>query len=86
MSRKVAPSLASVEDVDAVEQPELVAGHEIGVAHEVGRVDGLGAEPQVRNRHGARLLGVVHEVALHEGAGRFDDDLGAVLVGADGAV
>src|ERR1039458_5521446 len=68
------------------EQPELMAGDEIGVAHEVGRVDGLGSESKVRGGHGARLLGVVHEVTLHEVVGRVDDDLRAVLVGADGAV
>ena len=32
------------------------------------------------------LLGVVDEVALHVVVGRVDDDLGAVLVGADRAV
>ncbi len=63
-----------------------MAGDEVGVAYEIGRVDGLGPEPQVRSGHGARLLRVVHEVALHEVVGRVDDDLGAVLVGADGAV
>ena len=47
---------------------------------------GCRPEPKVRDRHGARLLGVVHEVALHEGAGLLDDDLDAVLVGPYRAV
>ena len=64
----------------------MVAGDEVGVAHEVGGTDGLRPEPQVRHRHGARLLGVVHEVTLYEGVGGVDDDLDAVLVGPNGAV
>ena len=49
-------------------------------------MDGLGAEPEVRDRLRARLLRVVDEVALHVDRRVLADDLDAVLVRADGAV
>ena len=80
------PVAGDVEDVHALEQVELVAGDEVGVGDEIGGVDRLWSEAQVRGCHGARLLRVVDEVALHEVLCRVDDDLGTVLVRPYGAV
>ncbi len=74
------------EHVEAVEQPELVTGDEVGLLHEVGRADRLGPEAQVRHRHRTGLLRVVDEVALGVQAGLVADDLHRCLVGPDGAV
>src|SRR5476651_1616879 len=65
---------------------ELVAGHEAGAGDQVGRVDGLRAEAQVRYRLRARLVRVVDEIGLGVATGVLAEDLGAVLVGAHGAV
>ena len=76
-----------IEDIDATEQPELMAGDEVGIAHEVGRIDrARGPNRRCEAVMAPGRLGVVHEVALHELVGCLHDDLGAVLVGADGAV
>ena len=42
LSRKVAPCLALVEHRHPLEQPELVAGDEVGVLDQVGRADRVG--------------------------------------------
>ena len=52
------------EHVDLLEQPELVAADEARVLHEVRRPDRPRPEAQVRHGLRARLLRVVHEVAL----------------------
>ncbi len=52
------------EHVVLLEEGELVAGHEAGALHQVRRADRPRAEAQVGDRDGARLLRVVHEVAL----------------------
>src|SRR5699024_5984920 len=64
----------------------VVAGHEVGLVDAVGGADGLVAEAQVADGHAAGLLGVVLEVGLDVLVGVVADDLGAVLVGAHGAV
>ena len=63
-----------------------MAADEIRLLHEVRRANRPRAEPQVRDGDGARLLRVVHEVALREVLGLLADDLDRVLVGPDGAV
>ena len=78
--------LGEPEHVDAIEEAELVAGDEVGAADEVRRVDRRRIEAEVRDRHRPGLLRVVDEVALHVQVGVLTDDLGRVLVGADGAV
>ena len=75
-----------LEHVEALEQPKLVAGDEVGFFDQVWRVDRVVAEPQMRDRHRPRLLRVVDEVRLDVAAGLLGDDLGRVLVRADGAV
>ncbi len=86
LSRSGRTRARGAEDVDALEQAELVAGHEVGVLDEVRGADRVGAEPQVRHGDGAGLLGVVDEVALGPEVGVVADDLDALLVRADGAV
>ena len=78
--------LREVEDLDLVEEPELVACDEVGRVDQVGRSRGHGAEAQVRDGGPARLLGVVHEVALGEEVRAFADDLHRGVVRADRAV
>ena len=75
-----------LEHVVALEEAELVAGHEVRLLDEVGGADGAGAEAQVGDRDGARLLGVVDEVALGVVLRLLADDLDGVLVGAHRAV
>ena len=74
------------EDRHLLQQAELVARDEVSVFDEVRRPDGLGAETQVRHGHRARLLRVVHEVALGVHVGVLADDLHRRFVRADGAV
>ena len=63
-----------------------MAGDEVGVIDQVGRTDRLRAETQVRHGDRARLLGVVHEVALGPEVSALTDDLHRRLVRADRAV
>jgi hypothetical protein len=72
-----------VEHVHPVEQPDVVAGHEAGLGDQVRGVDRFRAEPQVRDREAAGLLGVVDEVALCVDGRVCGEDLDGVLVGAD---
>ena len=78
--------LRGSQHVDALEEGELVAGHETGLGDEVTGAQRAGPEAQVGGGDGAGLLGVVHEVALREVVGLFPDDLNGVLVGAHGAI
>ncbi len=78
--------LGVLEHLGLAEQPELVAGDEVGVLDEVGRPDGFRPEAQVRHGDRPRLLGVVDEVALGEQVGALADDLDRCLVRADRAV
>ena len=74
------------EHVHALEEGELVAGHEARVADEVARMDRLGAEPQVRDSDRAGFLRVVDEIALRVVVRILADDLDGVLVRADRAI
>ena len=74
------------EHVVAFEENPLMAGHEVGFGDQIARPDRLRPETQVRNRHRARLLRVVDEVALSVVVGVFADDLDRVLVRAHGAI
>ena len=74
------------EHVDLVEQPELVAADEARVLHEVRRPDRPRPEAQVRHGLRARLLRVVHEVALRVQVLLRAEDLDRVLVRPDRAV
>ena len=80
------PALRVLEDPDPFEQPELVAGDEVGVIHEVGGADRLRPEAEVGDRDRARLARVIDEVALGEQPGALADDLDRRLVRTHGAV
>ena len=101
LGRKVVPRLAGrvgaveqhggarprvCQHVHPGEQSELVAGHEVGVVDEICGPDRVRAETQVRDRHRARLLGVVDEVALRVLRRVLADQLDRGLVGAHRAV
>src|SRR5512133_883618 len=75
-----------MQHVDAFEEGELVAGHELSMADLVRGADRLGAKAQVRNGNRAGFLRVVDEVALRAIIGFFTDDLDRVLVRANGAI
>ncbi len=77
-----------LEHVKTLQEGEIVAGHKVGVAFadEIRGANGLGAKAQMRNRHRAGFLGIVHKVALAKVAALFADDLDGVLVGAHRAV
>ena len=76
----------AVEHVEAVQEVRGVDRQEVGALHLVGGADRPRPEAQVRHRGGARLLGVVDEVALAVQVGAVADDLDRRLVGADRAV
>lgn len=80
------PLLGHLQHGEAFQESPLVDAHEAGLADEVGLVQGVGAEAQVAHGAGARLLGIVDEVALGVEGGLLSDDLDGVLVGGDGAV
>ena len=63
-----------------------MAGDEIGLRNQIAGVNRLRTEAQMRNRHRARFLGVVNEVALRVVVGVLADDLDGILVGAHRAV
>ena len=63
-----------------------VAGHEVSLVDIVRRLDGLIAEAQMADGDAAGLLGVILEVGLDVLVGMVADDLGGVLVGANGTV
>ena len=80
------PRRGDAQHVHALEEAPLVHTDEGGPVDQVGAVDRFRVEPQVTDRHRPRLLRVVDEVGLHDQIGVLADDLGGVLVGADGAV
>ena len=86
LSSSVAPWTGRLDDLRLAQQPELVAGDEVGVLDQVGRADRLRPEAEVRDRDRAGLLGVVDEVALGVEPGVLADDLHRRLVRADRAV
>ena len=61
-------------------------GDEVRALNQIGALDRARAKPQMRNRHRAGLLRVVHKVALRIIRRLFADDLDRVLVGADGSI
>ena len=75
-----------LEYVEALEQPELVTGDEVGLFDQVRRFDRVVAETQVRDGHRSRLLRVVDEIRLHVVARFAGDDLGRILVSAHRAI
>ena len=64
----------------------VMAGDEVRLINIVGAADRAVAEAEMRNRHAARLLGIVLEVGLHVLVSVVADDLDGVLVRADRAV
>ena len=78
--------LRVLEHVDALQERELVAGHEAGSADEIAGADRLGTEAQVRSGQRAGLLRVIYEIALRIILCVFADDLDGVLVGAHGSI
>src|SRR5204862_7353218 len=78
--------LGRLQHVEALEERELVAGHERRACDEVRGPDGPGPEAQMRDRDRAGLLAVVYEVALGVASRFLTDDLDGVLVRPDGAV
>ena len=81
-SRNTAPAAGTDSTSTRLEERELVAGDKLRLAHEVRRSDRARPEPEVRHRHRAGLLRVVHEVALRVERRLLADDLDRVLVGA----
>ena len=81
-----APGPGRGQHVNTVEQPNLVAGDEMGVGDEVGGADRVIGEAEVRHGHGARLLRVVDEVALRIAATELSHEFRRGLVGADRTV
>ena len=57
-----------------------MAGHEIGARHQIGGANGLGPKAQMRHGHGARLFGVIDEIALRVTVGFFTNDFNGILV------
>ena len=75
-----------LEDIVLLEEHELMAADEARAPDEIGRTEVARPEAQERDRDGARLLGIVDEVALRVVLGFLADDLDGVLVGAHRAV
>src|ERR1019366_7095845 len=63
-----------------------MTSNEIRGTDEVGSVNRLRPEPQMRSGLSAGLVGVVNKIGLDILPCVLGDDLGAVLVGADGSV
>ena len=74
------------EHVLLEQKVELVYAHEARGLEQIGCADGLRSEAQVRDRRRARLLRVVHEVALRVPTGVVGKNSYGVLVGAYRAV
>ena len=75
-----------LEDVHMFEEIELMAGDEPRLADQIGRPDGVGADPEMRDRHRSRFLGIVDEIALGVEIRVLSQNLDRVLVGSDRAV
>ena len=74
------------EHVVLLKEGVLVAGDEVSLRDKVSAGYWVLAEAEVGGGKTARLLGVVHEVALSVVVGVVADDLNGVLVGADRTV
>src|SRR5713226_6350703 len=86
VEQKNAARNQGAEHVIALEENPLMAGHEVGFGNQVAGADRLRSKPQVRDGHGARLFGVIDEVALRVVVGTLAYDLDGVLVRANGAI
>jgi hypothetical protein len=75
-----------LQHVEAVEEIEVMAGHEACPADQIGRTDRPRPEAQVRDGHRAGLFRVVDEIALGIVIRLFADDLDRILVGPHSAV
>src|SRR3974377_682760 len=73
------------KDIHAFEKGSLMAADEICAFDEIRRTNWLRAKPEVRDRRGAGLFGVVYEISLGVIFGVLTDDLDGILVRDDGA-
>ena len=80
------PSSGTTQHINVVDEVILVAGDKVGRLDQIGGTDRIGAKAQVGDGLGARLLGVIDEVALAVQWSILTNDLDAVLIGADGAI
>src|SRR6202140_2587041 len=74
------------QHVHVFDEREMVAADEIGSINQIGGANWQRAKPQMRDRHGARLLRVIDEVALRVIPSLLADNLDGVLVCADRTV
>ena len=64
IEQKHAAGLDAGQQIEALDEIPLVAGHKRGPLDQVGGADRLGPKAQVRHRDRTRLFGVVNEIAL----------------------
>ena len=64
IEQKHAAGLDAGQQIEALDEIPLVAGHKRGPLDQVGGADRLGPKAQVRHRDRTRLFGVVNEVGL----------------------
>ena len=74
------------QHVNAFQERELVASHEVRARDEIARFERFWTEAQVRGRNRTRLLRVIDEIALGKEIGVLADDLDRVLVRAHRAI
>ena len=75
-----------LQNIHLLKEGEVVAGDKAGARNQIRGADRSRTEAQVRGRHRARLLRVIHEVALRVIRRLGTDDLDRVLVGTNRAV
>src|SRR5262245_11709072 len=63
-----------------------MAADEICAFDEIGRTNWLRAKPEMGDRRGTRLFGIVHKISLSVIVSVLADDFDGIFVGADGAV
>ena len=63
------------EYIDAIDEPELMTGDEVGPADQVGRANGLRSETKMGDRFGTGFLRVIDEIALGVYGGIVADNL-----------
>lgn len=86
VEQKLCAGRRQAQDIHALQEMELMAAHEIRRCDEIGRADRTRTEAQMGHRLHSGLVRVVNEISLRVKPGVLGDDLGAVLVGADGTV
>ena len=86
IEQKHAPGLDAGQQIEALDEIPLVAGHKRGPLDQVGGADRLGPKAQVRHRDRTRLFGVVNEVGLGIQIGALANDLDRRLVGPHRAI